>query len=365
VTGAPVAGRPLPLPGRAVHHGAINRLRTEGGTVARPLVVAVLAALVAAVLAAAAMLGGGGTPGAALGRAPAALVNEEPVVRDLDPYRGHGAWVDAFDFAPAYQSGGATPAFVPASVDAMAEAGVRTVFVQATRNDSRSPAGLVDRARLAQILVRAHRNDMRVVGWYLPTFADVGADLARLEAIAGFEVLGHRFDGVAVDIEFTEDVPDHAVRNRQLVELSRRFRASSGTDAIGAIVLPPVQLEVVNRDLWPDFPYDRLAEYYDVWLPMSYWTFRREDSGYNDGYAYNEESTRRLRVNLDDPEVAVHGIGGIGDVAETDDLEGFLRSLVDTGSIGGSIYDWTTLTEQGRDVLGSGFETGAGAPLTP
>lgn len=324
-----------------------------------------LAVAVVVVLSAAAALGGDGAPGAAVGRGTEAVVAREPAVRDLDPYRGQGAWVDAFDFAPAYQGGAGEPAVSPGAIDAMAQRGVRTVFVQATRLDSRSPEGLVDRALLAQMLVRAHRNGMAVIGWYLPRFADVEADLRLLEAIADFEVLGHRFDGVAVDIEFTDDVPDHDLRNERLVELSARFGERSGGDAVGAIVLPPVQTEVVNPALWPDFPYERLAEHYDVWLPMSYWTFRREDSGYNDGYTYNEESTRRLRDNLGDPDVPVHGIGGIGDVATAEDLDGFLRSLADTGSVGGSIYDWDTLSEEGRDRLGAGFGSGPEAALTP
>ena len=117
----------------------------------------------------------------------------------------------------------------PAAVDEMAAAGVRTLFLQAARNDERAPDGVVDPVVLAQFLVRAHRHDMRVVGWYLPKFADVELDLRRLEAIADFRVLGHRFDGLAVDIEFTGDVPDHAARNQSLIDLSRRLRERSAT----------------------------------------------------------------------------------------------------------------------------------------
>ena len=67
--------------------------------------------------------------------------------------------------------------------------------------------------------MRAHRDGMRVVGWYLPTFADVDADLERMTSIARFNVLGHRFDGLAVDIEDVDTVADVDVRNQRLVEL--------------------------------------------------------------------------------------------------------------------------------------------------
>jgi hypothetical protein len=139
------------------------------------------------------------------------------------------------------------------------------------------------------------------------------------------------------------------------VELSQRFRESVGDDALGAIVFPPVQLEVVNPELWPQFPWRALRESYDVWLPMSYWTFRSESSGYNDGFSYNEESTRRLRRNLGDDDARVHGIGGIGDLASGEDLRGFARSIDETSALGGSIYDWATLDDTKRALLADLF----------
>jgi hypothetical protein len=313
-----------------------------------------------------AAVGTGGEPtgvGAAAGRFRAALVHDgPPAPRDIEPYRGRGTWVDAFDFDPAYQDGG-VPAIGPDAVDAMAAEGVRTVYLQAARTDERSPAMLTDPSLLAQFLIRAHHHDMAVVGWYLPEFADVVTDLRHLQAVRDFEVFGHRFDGVAVDIEWTGDVDDDAERSARLVDLSRRLREVSGDEALGAIVLPPVQIEVVNPDYWPGFPWRDLSGIYDVWLPMSYWTFRSVASGYGDGYAYNTESTERLRANLGDPEALVHGIGGIGDEASPDELARFVRSLADTESVGGSIYDWDTLSTEGREAMQRLFTTGPGADL--
>src|SRR5215204_7159959 len=79
------------------------------------------------------------------------------------------------------------------------------------------------------------------------------------------DVDGQRFDGVAVDIEWTDSVPDPTLRSRRLVELSERLRSSASAGgagaggALGAIVPPPVQLEDVNPDLWPAFPWRELA----------------------------------------------------------------------------------------------------------
>jgi hypothetical protein len=295
-----------------------------------------------------------------------------PVARTTDAYTGYGAWVDAFDYSPNYTKP-EPPHLTPSVVDDMAEQGVRTVYLQATRLDERTPGVLEDRWLLAEFLLRSHQRGLRVVGWYLPEWGDDGSDLQRLEAISSFSVLGHRFDGVGVDIEYTADELEPEERSRRLVALSQAFDASSGDDAIGAIVLPPVQIEVINDQYWPDFPWAEIAPHYDVWMPMSYWSFRREDSGYKNGYTYSEESIRRLRNNLGDQQALVHGVGGIGAVdgvdddatpeepmASINDLEPFSRSLRDTRAIGGSIYDWRTLEPAARQRLSEVM-----APLFP
>ena len=304
-------------------------------------------------------------PGGAVGSVVGRVAISGPTSRDLRAYAGQGAWVDAFDYAPGYQTNHAAPPLTAATVDDMAAHGVKTLFIQAARADAAAPDGIVDRALLAEFLVRAHRDGMRVVGWYLPTFADVDADLARLQAIDRFNVLGHRFDGIAVDIEDVDTVSDVDVRNQRLVDLSSRLRASVGSETVGAIVLPPVLTEVVNPQRWPEFPWAAIAPLYNVWLPMSYWTFRSTASGYHDGYTYNDESIRRLRADLDDPNAVVHGIGGIGDTATADELQRFAQSLFDDHAIGGSIYDWNSMPPASRAQMTQLFTTGPAAALPP
>lgn len=292
-------------------------------------------------------------------------------VASLEPYRGLGTWLDAFDYSPAYD---VEPAIGPL-LDDMAAHGVRTVFVQSGRLDDRSPATLEDRWVLAELLMQAHQRDMHVVAWFLPKWTDPDADLSHLVAAARFEVVGHRFDGVAVDIEWNQDGLDPQERSARLVDLSRRLDEAVPDQPLGAIVMPPVLLEVINPDFWPEFPWTEIAPHYDVWLPMSYWSFRSNESGYGDGYAYNHESTIRLRANLNDPSAPVHGIGGIGASGAADRLQGqepiasidaldlFAESLVDSGSIGGSVYDWNTTEPDARTLLRDLFSEGPAAEL--
>jgi hypothetical protein len=258
----------------------------------------------------------------------------------LDAYRGLGAWVDVFDYVPAYQNGGVAPTVTADDIDTMASLGVTTLYLQAARNDARTD-GLVASDLMVPFLERAHRRGMRVVGWYYPTFASVDVDLERLLQIARFDVGGQRFDGISVDIEDNQVVKDPADRSRRLVELSRRLREALGPDAvIGATVMPAVQTEVINPSYWPGFPWAELKPFYDVWLPMAYWSFR--EGVYKSGYTYVTESVRRMRALVGDPDLKVHPVGGIADVISEAEVRDFLRALTDTDALGGSLYDYRT-----------------------
>ena len=269
-----------------------------------------------------------------------------PAERSLAAYEGPGAWVDLFD-----TGGGPGEAVVtPADVDEMAAAGVRTLYLQVARDDEQGSAGLDDPGLAARFLVRAHERGMRVVGWYVPRFGDVDRDVAHLRAIADFDVLGHRFDGVAVDIEWTGSVADDAERSARLVEMSEQLRSAVGDDVLGAIVLPPVQIDVVNPAYWPGFPWEELAPLYDVWLPMGYWTERTAVSGYRDAATYTAENLQRLHDHLGEP-APVHAIGGLAEATTPDDVAAFVAAAHDNGAIGMSIYDWATFPVEAQRQL--------------
>lgn len=265
--------------------------------------------------------------------------------RTVAAYEGLGAWVDVYDVGDA---GG--HAVTPDDVDAMAVAGVRTVYLQAARDDGTGPPGLDDPALTARFLARAHERGMRVVGWFVPRFEDVERDLAHLQAIADFSVLGHRFDGVAVDIEWTDGVADHAERSDRLIELSQALDDHMGSDVVGAIVMPPVHLDVVNPAFWPGFPWDALAGLYDAWLPMGYWSDRTMASGYRDAAAYTTENLRRLRDHLGG-DAPVHAIGGLAEHTTATDIDAFVAAAHAEGAIGASIYDWASFPPEARGRL--------------
>ena len=265
----------------------------------------------------------------------------------ISAYQGLGTWVDAFDFDPAHTGG--NPSVRPSDVARMAAAGVRTVYLQAARSeDPAAPGDLMSPDLLGQFLTQAHAHGLQVVAWFLPHHADVADDMRHLDAIVGFTAGGHRFDSVALDIEWRAGA-DHATRSKNLVEVSRRLRESAGGRAVGAIVMPPVVTDVISPGFWPGFPWLSIAPYYDVWLPMSYWTNRSADSSWRDAYVYTSENVKLLRNHVGG--AAVHVVGGIGNAATTGDYEGFVRAAVEHGTVGRSVYDWATTSPESWATL--------------
>jgi hypothetical protein len=248
-------------------------------------------------------------------------------------YRGLGTWVDVYDWSQTYTRE-AGPAVGPQDVDRMAASGVQTLYIQASKWDS--PTDVLEPERLLPIIGRAHDLGIRVVAWYLPTFEDPVTDVRRLLAVAALPV-----DGLAVDIESSK-VADPAERTRRLLAVSGELRRALPGRALGAIPYPPVLLDVVNPRLWPGFPWRELAPFYDVWLPMSYQTYRSQDSGYRDAYRYAGENIDRLRVHMEWLDAPVHVIGGIADRTGPGDVEGIHRAVTERAGLGASLYDWRT-----------------------
>jgi len=275
--------------------------------------------------------------------APASASPTRRSAPDLQPFRGLGTWVDVYDYAPKFQSTpGALPAVTPESVDDMARLGVRTLYFQAAQDDTRSEGTLVDRRLVGQFLQRAHQRGVRVVAWYLPHFADVARDLARVRALDAFRARGQRFDGIALDIEWTNDVKDPVRRNRALVDLAGRVRRTVTHVPLGAIVLEPVLIEDVNPAYWPNFPWKALRSSFDVWMPMSYWTNRSTASGWRDSARYTSENIRRVRAHLGRRDAPVHAVGGVADRTGPGDIQGFVTAARRAHALGWSLYDYVT-----------------------
>lgn len=263
--------------------------------------------------------------------APPARTTASVAPGTIAPYRGFGAWLDRYDWSVQW-AGPNGPPVGPAAVDHMAAEGVETIYIQTSYWED--PVGVIEPDRLRPIIDRAHQHGISVIGWYLPAFVDPAKDMQHVEAMHRFGV-----DGVAIDIEGTQvkDVPE---RSRRLIAFSQELRRRFPGLALGGIVLEPVLIEDLSATYWPDFPWTEIAPYYDVWMPMNYWTNRRGE--WRSAYRYMATNIDRVRQNLGLPEALVHPIGGIGDKTTEQDLHEMVRAAAERGSIGGSIYDYAT-----------------------
>jgi hypothetical protein len=82
--------------------------------------------------------------------------------------------------------------------------------------------------------------------------------------------------------------------------------------------------------------------YVDLWMPMSYYTYRSTESGLRSAYLYTVDSVDRLRQRVGDDQVPVHLIGGLAEASTPDDYLDMERAARATDALGWSVYDYAT-----------------------
>jgi hypothetical protein len=259
-------------------------------------------------------------------------------VETMEVFRGLESWIDVFDHTD-------DPATVLPLVQGMAGRGVKTLYLETARYGS--AADIQYPTAVGVALDEAKALGMRVVAWYPPGFADLERDVRRsLTAINFVSPRGNRFDAFGADIEYTTPVPDHAERSRLAVEYSRQLRAhAGGSYPMAAIVIPPSFL-AHRPDRWPAFPWAELRALYDVFMPMNYWTaFGKNPQTAAEQTQRDTGEVRRLTGR------PVHTIGGLGESADEAQVAAYVAAALESGSIGGGLYDYATTRPEVWDEL--------------
>jgi hypothetical protein len=248
----------------------------------------------------------------------------------LGAYRGLATWVDLYDPA-AWRNPEVT-------VAAMQVRGVRTLFLET--GNYRQRVRIARRPLVERFVEAAHAKGLRIVAWYLPSFVHPRRDFRRsLAAIRLRTEDGQRFDSFALDIE-SSVVRSVPVRTTRLLRLSSRLRRAAGRSyPLGAIIPSPRGMELLPH-YWPGFPYAALGTMYDVFLPMSYFSYRPRDLG--GPYGYTVRNVRTIRLATGRPRVPVHPIGGLAAALSSKQVAAFVRATRACGAIGASLYDFTT-----------------------
>jgi hypothetical protein len=264
---------------------------------------------------------------AALLMAPAAGARTS--APSLTPYTGLGTWLDIY--ATSYWDDPAQ------QVAAMARDGVKTLYLQ-----TGNYGGQANRNELGRFVDAAHAHGLRVVAWYLPSFAHPRQDARRsLAAIRFRSVHGERFDSFALDIE-SSSVTSEALRNKRLISLSRRLRKAVGPSyALGAIIPSPVGM-ARHPHYWRSFPYRAVARLYDVFLPMAYFT-DHDVHGIHGVRVYLASDFVIIRNRTGRPGIPIHLIGGISASMTATDTYGFMRAVADCEPLGYSLYAWSVM----------------------
>jgi hypothetical protein len=265
--------------------------------------------------------------GLALVLAGAASTAESP---SLAAYRGLATWVDIYD--------GKLFANPPAAVAGMKRRGVRTLFIETA--NYHAPQDVVKRPAIERFIESAHSAGIKVVAWYLPGFGNYARDLRRsLAAVRLRTRNGQRFDSFALDIE-DSSVRKVSLRTSRLVKLSEAIRSAAGLSyPLGAIIPSPRGMQLLPT-YWPRFPYADLADWFDVILPMGYFTYRTHSLG--GAYDYTVRNIAIVRRATGDPLVPIHAIGGVADASTSAQVRGFVRATRACGVIGASMYDYGT-----------------------
>ena len=222
----------------------------------------------------------------------------------------------------------------------MAAHGVRTLYVET--GNSRSSSAINDAAGLETFIRQAHARGMQVVAWYLPDMTDASTDYDRIAQAIGFRTSdGQKFDSFALDIE-SSAINSESARNRALSQLSARIRALVGASyPLGAIIPSPAGL-ARKLGYWDDFPYAALARTYDVFVPMSYYTYHTKTS--SGAYADTLANVRIIRAQSGCSAIPIHLIGGVAEDSSAAQLQSFVKAAVETRCIGASFYGWAGTT---------------------
>ena len=249
------------------------------------------------------------------------------------PYEGLGTWIDIYDTEvwdhPVH------------AVRSMSSHGIRTIYLQSSNYHRHRP--FVHRDGVEAILDAAHRRGIEVVAWYLPGFRDLPLDLHRAVRTIRFETgRGNRFDSFALDIESSE-VRRPSLRTTRLLRMSLAIRRAAGAGyPLGAITASPDRLVRTDPWFWPRFPWRRLAETYDVFLPMTYYTYRVK--GPRAAAWYTAQNVQIIRQQTSGMQVPIHVVGGISFDATGPETQGFVQSVLDRDVIGASYYTFPGIT---------------------
>jgi hypothetical protein len=191
-------------------------------------------------------------------------------------------------------------------------------------------------ATTARFIFAAHAAGLKVIAWYLPLFRNVRHDFAQVMRVIRFQAGGQRYDGFAMDIEAAIVPPAQRISN--FLHLAAMVRSAVGPAyPLGAIIPSPRGLIRVPT-YWPGFPYRQLPRYFDVVLPMSYFTFHEHGAAAVAHYV--RDNVEIIRRETGDDGIPINVIGGIADDMSPSETTAFVDAARTEDVFGASLYEF-------------------------
>ena len=255
-------------------------------------------------------------------------------VRATRPYEGLGTWIDIYDTEvwehPVH------------AVRSMSAHGIRTIYLQSSNYNRNRP--FVHPEGVEAIIDAAHRRGIEVVAWYLPGFRDLPTRPASGRA----DRSGSRPGAATGSIRSRSTSSRRRSAGRACGPhgcsgCPRRSGAPPASDyPLGAIVASPDRLVRTDPRFWPGFPWRRLADTYDVFLPMTYYTYRVK--GPRAAAWYTAQNVQIIRQQTSGMQVPIHVVGGISFDATGPETQGFVHTVLERDVIGASYYTFPGIT---------------------
>ena len=247
-----------------------------------------------------------------------------PASGDVRPLLGKGMWLWKYY---ATEKGDAD-----AIVTKAVAAGLRQLWVRVgDSKDGFYGAGVLD-----QLVPRAHRRGLSIVGWGFPYLYDPVGDAAWTnQALAWRGPDGRGLDGFSPDLETgSEGV---AVTERRIQLYLALVRQAAGNMPVVATVFRPTD------QLWASFPYQAIAPYVDGFAPMVYWGCVEPGSAANQALA----RLSSLRpVHLIGQAYNMGDEGGRRVPPSGDETWRFLDVARAGGAVGASFWDWQEIDQE-------------------
>jgi hypothetical protein len=263
----------------------------------------------------------------------AALPPAQPapaVANDLGPFTGKGMWI----WKTVQTEGGDVDAVVARAT----ATGLRQVWVRV--GDSRS--GFYAADYLSQLVPKAHKAGLAVIGWGFPYLHDPEFDAGwSIQAVNWKAPDGSRLDGFSPDIELASE---------GVVLTERRITVYLGLvrPAAGAMPMIATVYRATDARWNGTYPYRAIAPYVDAFAPMVYW-------GCVEPGGATLESVQRL-ASLKPVHVIGQGYdagpeGGRVGPPSAEETVRFLDVARRAGAVGASLWVWQSMPPPQWDAL--------------